>query len=71
MRSETKQLPERWKGSIPPAFIYIMFSVGILGHVLPPTHELMIWLTPFFLFGMGLFVIHPSFINRDLKGTLK
>lgn len=58
---------ERLKKWIPPAIIYIMFGVGIVGHIVPATHDLMIFLTPFFLFGMGLFVIHPAFINKDLK----
>jgi putative membrane protein len=56
-----------WKGFIPPVIIYIMFSVGIVGHVVPCTHDLMIWLTPFFLFGMGIFVIHPAFLKKDFK----
>jgi putative membrane protein len=50
-----------------PAIIYIMFAVGILGHIVPLTHDLMIFLTPFFLFGMGIFVIHPSIVSRDIK----
>ncbi len=42
-----------------------MFSVGIIGHWVPATHDLMISLTPMFLFGMGIYIIHPSILKRD------
>ena len=58
----------RIKGWIPPAIIYIMFGVGVIGHIVPLTHDLMIFLTPFFLFGMGIFVIHPTILKKDFKG---
>ncbi len=44
-----------------------MFSVGIIGHWIPQTHDLMISLTPIFLLGMGIFIIHPSIVKRDLR----
>jgi putative membrane protein len=44
-----------------------MFSVGIVGHAVPLTHDLMIFLTPIFLFGMGIFVIHPWIVKKDFK----
>jgi putative membrane protein len=58
---------EKYKGFAPVAVIYIMFCVGIIGHSIPMTHDLMIWLTPLFLFGMGIFVLNPAIRKKDIK----
>ncbi len=55
----------------PEIFINILmvcfFSVGIIGHLLGPTRDLMLFLTPFFLLGMGLLVLYPFIKKRDYR----
>lgn len=49
------------------AMVLIMYPVGIVGHIIPYTLPLMIFLTPFVLLGLGLVAISPSIINKNWK----
>ncbi|MBN1391071.1 MAG: carotenoid biosynthesis protein [Candidatus Thermoplasmatota archaeon] len=49
------------------AVMSCIFFVGTIGHLLPVTRGMMLFLTPLFLFGMGLFVIHPLILKREWK----
>ena len=52
---------------VAPPIIYIMFSVGFLGHLLEATRDLMLTITPPFLFLMGIFVLIPTIRERNWK----
>jgi len=52
---------------VAPYIIYIMFAVGLACHILPATRDLMMTLTPIFLFGMGVFVLVPTALERNWK----
>lgn len=51
-------------------FLIIMYSVGIVGHLIPSTRPLMITLTPFTLLLTGGLVAYKSFFNADKKFIL-
>lgn len=57
----------RWRKRIPALIIYIMFTVGVIGHSISHTLDLMVFLTPFFLLGMGIFVIHSDILGKNHK----
>lgn len=48
-------------------FLIIMYSVGIAGHLIPQTRNLMITLTPFTLLLTGGLVAYKSFVSSDKK----
>lgn len=48
-------------------FLIIMYSVGIAGHLIPQTRNLMITLTPFTLLLTGGLVAYKSFVPSDRK----
>jgi bisanhydrobacterioruberin hydratase len=48
-------------------FLVIMYFVGIVGHLIPPTRNLMITLTPFTLLLTGGVVTYKSFFAADKK----
>ena len=41
------------------------FIVGYIGHILYLTRDLMLFLTPLFLLGMGILVLYPFFWKKD------
>jgi putative membrane protein len=43
------------------------FSVGIIGHLLKFTRDLMLFTTPFFLLGMGALVLYPFVKKKDYR----
>jgi putative membrane protein len=49
------------------ALMGCFFLVGILGHLVEPTRDLMLFLTPFFLLGMGVLVLYHFIRKRDHK----
>jgi bisanhydrobacterioruberin hydratase len=42
------------------AFIYVIFLVGIIGHLIDKTHDVMLWLTPYTLLLMGMYVFYHT-----------
>jgi putative membrane protein len=46
-------------------FLYIIFSVGIVGHIIDYTFSLMLFLTPFTLLLANLVVIFPHIISKQ------
>jgi len=61
-----KKLPVR-----PELLIIILmicfFLVGYIGHMLELTRDLMLFLTPFFLLGMGVLVLYPFIRRKEYK----
>lgn len=50
-----------------PAFIYLLFAVGVVCHVLEPTRDLLLTMTPYFLFFMAMIVLLPQALHRNWK----
>lgn len=50
-----------------PAFIYILFAVGVVCHLLEPTRDLLLAMTPYFLFFMAIVVLFPQALHRNWK----
>ena len=48
-------------------FLYIIFAVGVIGHVINSTKSLMLSLTPFTLLLANIVVIIPHFRNKHTK----
>ena len=48
-----------------PAFIYILFAVGVVCHVLEPTRDLLLTMTPYFLLFMSIIVLLPQALYRN------
>ncbi|MFH1196597.1 MAG: carotenoid biosynthesis protein [bacterium] len=47
--------------------LYVMFLVGIVGHLFPPTRSLMMYLTPFTLLLFGAIVLYPDLKDGNTK----
>ena len=47
--------------------MYVIYGVGTISHVNEGTRELMLSMTPYVLLVMGLFVMHPDFLDRNWK----
>ena len=47
--------------------LIIFYSVGIIGHCIDFTRPVMFIMTPFVLFISYLFVLYPSFRNKNLR----
>ena len=47
--------------------MYVIYGVGTVSHVNEGTRGLMLSMTPFVLLVMGLFVMHPDFLDRNWK----
>jgi putative membrane protein len=50
-----------------PAIIYILFGVGVIGHLLEPTRDLLLAMTPYFLLFMAIFVLLPQVLRKNKK----
>ncbi len=50
-----------------PAFIYILFAVGVICHLLEPTRDLLLTMTPYFLLFMAIIVLLPQALHRNWK----
>lgn len=48
-------------------FLYIVFSVGVAGHIFEPTKDIMLMLTPFTLLLANLVVVFPHLLNKQYK----
>ncbi|MDG6221280.1 MAG: carotenoid biosynthesis protein, partial [Candidatus Thermoplasmatota archaeon] len=49
---------------LPLIIIYGIYTVGTASHVYGPSRPLMLSMTPYVLLFMGLFVLHPDFIEK-------
>ena len=52
---------------LPLVIVYVIYGVGTISHVNEGTRELMLSMTPYVLLVMGLFVMHPDFLDRNWK----
>ncbi len=52
---------------LPLVIIYVIYGVGTVSHVNEGTRDLMLSMTPGVLLFMGLFVMHPDFLDRKWK----
>jgi putative membrane protein len=52
---------------LPLIIIYVIYGVGTVSHVNEGTRELMLAMTPGVLLFMGLFVMHPDFLDRNVR----
>ncbi|UCC92381.1 MAG: carotenoid biosynthesis protein [Thermoplasmata archaeon] len=52
---------------LPLIIIYVIYGVGTVSHVNEGTRELMLAMTPGVLLFMGLFVMHPDFLDRNWR----
>jgi putative membrane protein len=52
---------------LPLVIIYGIYGVGTVSHAYEGTRELMLWMTPYVLLFMGLFVLHPEFLDRNWR----
>ena len=52
---------------LPLVIIYVIYGVGTASHVNEGTRDLMLSMTPGVLLFMGLFVMHPDFMDRNWK----
>ncbi len=61
---EIKKYLNRFK---PEYFLYLIFTVGIIGHIFKPLLNIMLWLTPFTLFLTGSVVLFYSYKSSRNK----
>lgn len=61
---EIKKYLNRFK---PEYFLYMIFTVGIIGHIFKPLLNIMLWLTPFTLFLTGSVVLFYSYKSSRNK----
>lgn len=64
---EIKEIMIKYKEIL---LIYIMFIVGITGHLLSQTKELMLTLTPFTLLFLGTIVLYQTYKSSESNFTL-
>lgn len=61
---ESKKYLNKFK---PEYFLYLIFTVGIIGHIFQPLLKIMLWLTPFTLLLTGSFVLFYSYKSSGNK----
>lgn len=62
--------PSNLKSNREVLFLIIIYTVGIIGHLIDSTRDLMISLTPFTLFLTGGVVVYKSFFKADTRFIL-